>query len=188
MFQTLKGKTYHFSDGSLPGDGLLQLKQTQAELRSAAAAVQSLPPCAHSRGDLTFKAARGKKECLYFWFKHRNSSHAHSLSPDDVHQVLLSRRGGERGEAHHLRRVPERLLQVAPLDVSLQVGETQHSQVQRVGGNAREAGPLLLGSYDPVVSRVHIVFVVLKVLTRRVWVGDGERLQGDKDVKRLANL
>lgn len=123
-----------------------------------------------------------------FDFQVKNSSHAHLLPPDDVHRLLLSRRGGEGGEAHYFCWVPKRLLQVAPLDVSLQVGEPQHGQVQRVSGDARQAGPLLLGSYDPIVSRVHIVLVVLKLLARRVGVRDCVGLQREKDVKTSANL
>lgn len=85
--------------------------------------------------------------------------------------MLLSRGGRERSEAHHLGRVPQRLLQVAPLDVALQVGQPQHGQVQGVRGDARQPRPLLLGPHDPVVVRVGVVLVVLEVVAGgvRVW-------------------
>lgn len=91
-------------------------------------------------------------------------------SPEHVHGVLLPRRWGEGSKSHHLGRVPERLLQVAPLNVALQVGQTQHSQVQRVRGDARQARPLLLCANDPVVVRVGVVLVVLQVIAREVGV------------------
>lgn len=99
-------------------------------------------------------------------------------SPDHVHGVLLPRRRGEGSEPHHLCRVPQRLLQVAPLDVALQVGQTQHGKVQRVRGDAWQARPLLLRAHDPVVMRVGVVLVVLKVVARRVGIRDGVGLVG----------
>lgn len=78
----------------------------------------------------------------------------------------------QRSQAHHLRWVPERLLQVAPFDVPLKVCQAQHRQVQRVSGDARKAGPLFLRSNNPVIVRVGIVFVVLEVVTRGIWVWD----------------
>lgn len=99
-------------------------------------------------------------------------------SPDHVHRVLLPRRRGERGEPHHLGRVPERLLQVAPLDVALQVGQAQHGQVQRVRGDTRQARPLLLRPHDPVVVRVGVVLVVLQVVAREVGIRDCVGLKG----------
>lgn len=94
------------------------------------------------------------------------------VPPDDIHRMLLPRGRGQGSEAHHLRWVPQRLLQVAPFDVALKVGQAQHGQVQRVRGDARKAGPLLLGSNDPVVVRVGVVLVVLEVVACGIWVWD----------------
>ena len=62
-----------------------------------------------------------------------------SCSPDDVHWLLFTRCRGERGKPHHFSWIPQRLLQVASLYVSLKVGQPQHTQVQRVCGNAGQA-------------------------------------------------
>lgn len=77
--------------------------------------------------------------------------------------MLFSWGRGERSEAHHFSGVPEWLLQVAPLDVSLEIGQSQHSQIQRVGGDAGQAGPLLFRSHCPVITWICIMFVVLEV-------------------------
>jgi len=86
--------------------------------------------------------------------------------------MLFSRGRRERGEAHHLGGVPERLLQVASLDVALEVAQPQHRQVHRVRGHAGQVGPLLLGPHEPVVARVGLVFVVLEVVACGVWIWD----------------
>lgn len=94
--------------------------------------------------------------------------------------MLFSWGGRERGEAHHLGRVPERLLQVASLDVPLEVGQPQHRQVHGVCGDARQAGPLLLGAHGPVVARVGVVFVVLEVVACGVGFWDRVGLQKEE--------
>lgn len=106
-------------------------------------------------------------------------------SPDDVHGMLLPRGWGQRSQAHHLCRVPERLLQVPPFDVPLKVCQAQHRQVQRVGGDARKAGPLFLRSNNPVIMWVGIVFVVLEVVTCGIWVWDcvGLHKHGEREVR-----
>ncbi len=48
--------SHHFDDGSFPGDGFLQLQQTERELRRTATAVQGLPPRPQPGCDLTFQA------------------------------------------------------------------------------------------------------------------------------------
>lgn len=93
-------------------------------------------------------------------------------SPDDIHRMLFSWGWGERSEAHHFGWVPERLLQVAPLNVTLEVGQTQHGQVQRVCGDTWQAGPLLLSSHNPVIMWVSVMFIVLEVITCGVWIWD----------------
>lgn len=93
-------------------------------------------------------------------------------SPDDIHGMLFSWRWCERSEAHHFGRIPKRLLQVAPLDVTLKVGQPQHGQVQRVRGDTRQARPLLLSSHNPVIVWVSVVFIVLEVVACGVWIWD----------------
>lgn len=93
-------------------------------------------------------------------------------SPDHIHGMLLSRSWGERSESHHLSWVPEGLLQVAPLNVALEVGQTQHGQVQRVRSDSRQARPLLLCPHNPVVKRVGVMLVVLQVISRGVRIRD----------------
>lgn len=94
------------------------------------------------------------------------------FSPEDVKRLLVSRRWGERSEAHHFGWVPQRLLQVAPLDVTLEIGQAQHSQVHRVCSNTRQPGPLLFSSHNPVVMWVGVVLVILEVITCGVWIWD----------------
>lgn len=172
--------THHSSHRSFPGDGLLQLQQTEADLRSAAASIQSLSPCSQSRRDLTFKT--GSRKAVMQRHKRQQIPAAVKRnpgprSPDDIHGMLLPRGWCQRSQAHHLRWVPERFLQVAPFDVPLKVRQAQHRQVQRVSGDARKAGPLLLRSNNPVIVRVGIVFVVLEVVTCGIWVWDCVGLQ-----------
>lgn len=93
-------------------------------------------------------------------------------SPEHIHGMFLSRGRGERSEAHHFSWVPEGLLQVASLNVALEVGQTQHGQVQRVRGDTGQARPLLLRPHDPVVMRVSVVFIVLEVIACGVWIWD----------------
>lgn len=166
--------TYHFGHGSLPSDGLFQLKQTQTDLRGAAAAVQCLSPRPQPGRDLALQAGSDRRDDEDEGFRPEGRTvdlgGGKRGSPDHVHGVLLPRRRGERSESHHLGRVPERLLQVAPLDVALQVGQAQHGQVQRVRGDARQARPLLLCPHDPVVVRVGVVLVVLQVVAREVGI------------------
>ncbi|KAF3860705.1 hypothetical protein F7725_000960 [Dissostichus mawsoni] len=91
-----------------------------------------------------------------------------------------------RSEAHHLGDVPQRLLQVAPLNVSLQVGQPQHGQVHGMCAETRKAGPLLLSSNNPVITWVGFVFKVLEIITCGVWIWDCVRLK--KKTARLRSL
>lgn len=91
--------------------------------------------------------------------------------------MLFSRGRRERSEAQHFGRVPQRLLQVASLDVSLEVGQPQHRQVHRVCGHTWQVGPLLLSSHNPVITRVGVMFIVLEVVTCGVWIWDGVGLK-----------
>lgn len=113
------------------------------------------------------------------------TSHLHSkespfFSPDDIHGMLFSWGRGERSEAHHLGWVPERLFQVASLNVSLKVCQPQHGQVHRVCGDTWQARPLLLGSHNPVIMGVSVMFIILEVIACGVWIWDcvGLKKQG----------
>lgn len=97
--------------------------------------------------------------------------------------MLFSWGGGEWSEAHHFCWIPEWLLQVASLNVSLQVGQPQHAKVQRVCGDTGQTGPLFLRSHNPVITWVSIMFVVLEVITCGVWIRDcvGLKKRGDRE-------
>lgn len=167
--------TYHFSHRSLPSDGLLQLKQTQTDLWSAAAAIQSLSPRSESRRDLTLQTGTEENKKV----RKQNKTHPSLLtkespfsSPKDIHGMLFSRGRCERSEAHHFGRIPQRLLQITSLDVTLKVSQPQHGQVHRMRGDTWQARPLLLSPHDPVIVRVDVVLVVLEVIARGVWIWD----------------
>lgn len=102
--------------------------------------------------------------------------------------MLFSWGGSQRSEAHHFGWVPQRLLQVPSLNVTLKVSQPQYSQVQRVCGDTRQARPFLLRSHDPVIMRISVVFIVLKVITRRVWIGECVGLEKGGETGRVYGL
>ena len=105
--------------------------------------------------------------------------HAHQIShsPDHIHGNLLPWGWGEGGQAHHLGQIPQRLLQVAALDVALQVGQSMDGQIHWVVGHAQQIRPFPLCPDDPVIPWVHLVLVELQVLTGGVWLRDCVRLR-----------
>lgn len=56
--------SHHFCNRSLPSNGLLQLQHAETELRSTAAAIQSLSPCSEARGDFALQTETDKHQLL----------------------------------------------------------------------------------------------------------------------------